>query len=73
MNSSLKDLSALLDTVKKEQHETDYNLSTMNEMIKAMTKSVKVHTGVQVDESELHTNVGQIFTKGDTATPLEVA
>lgn len=41
-------------------------------MIKAMTKSVKVHTGTQVDESELQTNVGSIFSKGDINVSLDV-
>jgi hypothetical protein len=58
MNASIKDLSSLLDNVEREQMETNSNLNTMKEVIKAMTKSVKVHTGTQVDESELATNVG---------------
>ena len=49
MNASIKNLGTLLDTVEREQMETNSNLNTMKEMIKAMTKSVKVNTGTQVD------------------------
>ena len=45
----------------------------MKEMIKAMTKSVKVSTGTQVDESQLEANVGSIFAKGDSYVSLDIA
>lgn len=60
--------------MEKEQHNTHSNLSSMRELIKAMTKCTKVSTSTQVDESELLTKAGTIFSKDQQPTlPFHLA
>lgn len=44
-------MSLLLNSMEAEQRTTNTSLSSMRELIKAMTKCTKVTTGTQVDES----------------------
>lgn len=60
--SSLKTLSVLMGNMETQQRSTGASLTNMRELIKAMTKCSKVSTGTQVDESELLTQAGAIFS-----------
>jgi len=71
--SSLKTLSLLLNNMETEQRSTNTSLSSMRELIKAMTKCTKVSTSTQVDESELLTKAGAIFSNAaDTTLPFHL-
>lgn len=48
--------------MENEQRSAGSTLANMRELIKSMTKCSKVTTGTQVDESELLTQAGAIFS-----------
>ena len=62
INASVKTLALLLGSMENEQRAAGHSLANMRELIKSMTKCSKVATGTQVDESELLTQAGAIFS-----------
>ena len=70
---ALKSMSRLFGGMENEQRTTRDTLLNMREVIKAMTKAAKATTGTQVDESELLTQAGAIFSQEPEPNPIDVA
>jgi hypothetical protein len=60
-----------MGSMETEQRVTGASLSNMRELVKAMTKCSKATTATQVDESELLTQAGAIFSNPAEELPFE--